>query len=477
MIIYKLFYAIHHWVEPFFLWYFTGINVFYSVLMIIGAFGIVSRKRELAADDLTPILNSDSMPEITLVVPMYNESENAIINTYNLLNLSYRYKQIIIVNDGSKDNTLNILQKSFQLIPIPKYFEDKIPTQKTLAVYQSKSHPEIIVVDKEHGGKFDTSNVGINAARTDYFIVIDADTFLDDAGFEALIRPMLTSPETIAIGASVRIVNGCTLDFHRIAVPRFPQNFLPALQGLEYLRSFLLRQGLSSINGIFVISGAFSIFPRDLVIRIGGFADTVSEDMEIVIRMHRFMRDNRLKYKIQYLPDPVAWTTGPASLKELGRQRASWHFGTLQSIWYHKKLFLNPLYGTFGLIAFPFIVLAEALEPVIECIAWLYVILSWFCGALNMPFFFIFMAVSFGYTFLYGIFCMLLEELSFRKYPSLRSLTVIAVSNVIENFGYRQMTIYWRLRGFGRFFKEFKRIRKESKRIQKLIKTARVSNH
>ncbi len=476
MILYKFFYAISHWVEPFFLWYFTGINAIYSLFMIIGAFGIISRKKELAAEDLTPLLNSDSMPEITFAVPMFNESENAITSTYNLLNLSYRYKRIIIVNDGSKDNTFNILQKSFQLIPIPKYYEDLLPTQKTRAVYQSKSHPEIFVIDKEHGGKFDAANAAVNAIRTPYFIVIDADTFLDDAGFEALIRPILTLPKTIAIGASVRIVNGCSLDFHRIAIPRFPQNFLPAIQGLEYLRSFLLRQGLSSINGIFVVSGAFSVFPRDLIVQVGGFCDSVSEDMEIIIRLHRVMRENRLSYKIQYLPDPVAWTMGPTSLKDLGRQRTSWHFGSLESIWHHKRLFFNPFYGVFGLISVPFVILTEAIEPIIECIAWIYVILSWSVGVLNTPFFFLFMLVSFGYTFLYGIFCLVLEELSFRKYPSIKSLIILLLSNLVENFGYRQISVFWRLRGFSRFFKEFKRVQKESRRIQGLVKTAKVKN-
>ncbi|MBF8263783.1 MAG: Glycosyl transferase [Parachlamydiales bacterium] len=459
---------IAHWTNPFFLWYFTSINVIYTVFMIIGAFGILSRRKELAAEDLTELLSSESMPEFTFVIPVYNESENVLNTIFNLLNLTYRYKKLVIINDGSIDKTFDILLKSLELIKIPQYFENRLPTQKIRAVYQSKLHPEIIVLDKDHGGKFDAQNAGVNALRSEYFISVDADTFIEDAGFEALIRPILTSPETIAVGAGVRIVNSCTIEYHRITTARFPQKFLPAFQEIEYLRSFMLRQGLSSINGVFVIAGAFGVFSRHLILQVGGYCNSVSEDMEIIIRLHHYMKKFRLPYKIEYLPDPVAWTIGPSTLKSLGKQRSSWHFGILESLWHHKRLFFNPFYGFFGLFIFPFAVICEAFEPVVECIAWIYVLITLSLGLLNVHFLLLLLMVSFGYTIIYAIFCLLLEELSFRRYPSMRNLLALLGSNLVENIGYRQITVYWRLRGFWRFFKEIGRIRKESKRLNKL---------
>lgn len=465
------------WIEPLFLWYFVSINAFYSLFLSLGAIAIFRRKKELAEEDFMPLLRSESMPDILFIVPMYNESTHAIPNLYNLLNLSYRHKQIIAVNDGSEDDTLPLLQKTFDLIPMPKYYSDALSTRPIRALYQSRSHPEIRVIDKEHGGKFDTLNAAINASKTTFFIALDADTFLDDAGFEALIRPMLTSPRTIAIGASVRLINGCTLHFQRITTAQFPQELLPAFQGLEYLRAFLLRQGLDCINGNFVISGAFAIFPRDLIIQIGGFCSSVAEDLEIIVRLHRIQREQGHAYKIQYLPDPVAWTTAPTSLSALGRQRTRWHRGLLEALWYHKRLFFNPRYGIFGLVSIPFGILAEAFEPFVELCAWLYVAITWFQGTLDVAFFVLLLLASFGYTFLYSLFALFLEECSFHKYPSLRSLCMLLLSNCLENFGYRQMTLFWRLRGWWHFMQRFASIRRDARQMQALIKIAKERNH
>lgn len=464
--------AISPYIELSFLWYFSGINLLYTSFLVVAAVKIFSRVKEIRQEDTTSILSSNSLPTILFVVPMYNESKNILPNLFNLLYLTYRYKQIIAVNDGSEDDTMAILHMSLDLVEIPKYYVDEIPTQKVKAVYRSRTHPEITVIDKEHGRKFDTVNAAINAAPTPFFVVLDADTFVDSKGFEALVRPILTSPQTIAVGASVRIINGCTIDFNRVSTASFPQEFLPAMQSLEYLRAFLLREGLDAINGNFIVAGAFSIFPRDLIVQAGGFGPSVGEDVEIIVRLHRLMRECRLPYRIQYLPDPVAWTVAPTELSHLGRQRSRWHLGLLESIWFHKKICFNPRYGTFGMFGFPFWLFGEALEPVIEMLAWSYVLITWMLGLLNVPFFLMVMAVSFGYTALYTIFCLSIEEFSFRKYPSLRSLVMLLFSNFLENIGYRQLTVYWRLRGYYWFFTKGDELRESSLFIQKLIDAA-----
>ncbi|PIS02237.1 MAG: glycosyl transferase [Chlamydiae bacterium CG10_big_fil_rev_8_21_14_0_10_42_34] len=460
------------WIDFGFLAYFSFINLFYTFFLLLGAFKIFKRIKEVKEEDTSAILSSNSLPSILFVMPMYNEAENIVSNIFNLLSISYRYKQIIAVNDGSTDNTYELLQKAFDLIEIPKYYVDELPTQKIKAVYRSKSYPEVIVIDKERGGKFDAINSAVNAAHNPFFVVLDADTFLDSKGFEALIRPILTTPQTIAVGATVRILNGCTIEFNRISTTAFPKDFLPAVQSLEYLRAFLLRQGFDAINGNFIVSGAFSIFPRDLIVQVGGFAPTVGEDVEIITRLHRIMRKSKTPYKIKYLPDPVAWTVAPGHIKGLSKQRINWHFGLLQTIWFHKTICFNPKYTGLGLFGFPFWLFGEALEPCIETLAWIYVFIAWGLGVLNVPFFLMFLAVSFGYTALYTFFSLAIEEFGFRKYPSLRNLIMLVTSNLLENIGYRQITVYWRLRSFCRFFAKFKETRKTSRYINDLVEQA-----
>jgi cellulose synthase/poly-beta-1,6-N-acetylglucosamine synthase-like glycosyltransferase len=459
-------------IETGFLWYFTSINLIYIVFLLLGSFKIFSRIKEIKEENPAWILSSNSLPEILFIIPMYNESQTIMANINNLLNLSYRYKKIIAVNDGSDDETFEILKKELQLIEIPKYYLDTLPTKEIRGVYQSPIYPMIYVIDKVRGRKFDAVNAAINAATTPFFVVLDADTFIDNSGFEALVRPILTTPNTIAVGATVRILNGCEFRFNRISTPSFPQAYLPGMQALEYLRAFLLRQGLDTINGVFIVSGAFSIFPRDLIIKAGGFAPSNGEDVEIIIRLHRIMLETKQLYRIRYLPDPIAWTTAPTKLKNLGRQRTRWHLGLLESLWYHKRMCLNPRYKTLGLAGFPFWLFGEAIEPIVEAAAFIYIIATFFLGLLNTSFLIMIIAVSFGFTALYTIFCLFIEELGFRKYPSLKSLLMLLWCNFIENLGYRQITLYWRLKSFIQLFQKRKVLKIDTEYVNHLVRKA-----
>jgi cellulose synthase/poly-beta-1,6-N-acetylglucosamine synthase-like glycosyltransferase len=453
-----------------FFWYFMSINIVYSVLLLLGAVSVYLRRKELSVENFTNLLHSNCLPEITCIVPMYNEEKNIRLCIQSILNLSYRYKQIIAVNDGSTDNTMEVLIKTYDLVSIPQFFKTTSPTQSIQGVYRSKTFPELIVIDKLHAGKYDTVNVGVNACENPYFIAIDADVFIDNAGFEALIRPILAYPESVAIGGTVRIKNGCTLDFNRIDTARISFKFLPLFQGLEYLRSFLQRQGWNYFGGNFVIAGAFSIFPTALISKIGGLSSSVAEDMEIVVRLHHVMKKEKKPYKIFYLPDPIAWTEGPSTLNSLGRQRTRWHLGLLETLWIHKGMCLNPRYGLYGCFNYPFWVWGEAIEPVAEGIGYVLIITAWILGFLNVPFAILLFLITLGFTFVYSLLCLLIEELSFKKYISFKTVMMMFFLGLVENCGYRQFTVYWRVRSFFRFFKNFRKIQKESKRIQKLMK-------
>lgn len=435
------------WIEMSLLIYFVSINLLYTLFLAVAGFGIVRRSKEIDEEDTSPILKSEFLPSIVFIVPSYNGERYVIQNISNILLLSYRYKKIILVNDGSTDQTMKKVIKDFELIEVPKYFKDEIPTLEIKKVYRSKIHPEIIVIDKLKGGKFDAVNAGINAASTPFFAILDVDTFVDSKQFESLVRPILTNPETIGVGASIRVMNGCTIDYNRVITAQFPRHFIPALQSLEYLRSFCLRDGLDAVNANFILAGAFSIFRRDIIIRAGGYGPSCAEDAEIVIRLHRLMREGKKKYKIQYFSDPVSFTEVPENLKSLGKQRVRWHLGILESLWIHKRVFMNPRYGSFGLFGYPFWVFSEAIEPLVEAFAWTYLIVFWMLGILQIDFFLFVFAATIGYTSLYTIFALFLEEFSYRKYPSFRSLWMLLIANLVENIGYRQLTIYWRIKG------------------------------
>jgi cellulose synthase/poly-beta-1,6-N-acetylglucosamine synthase-like glycosyltransferase len=456
-----------------FLWYFTAINVVYLLVLVLGSIKILRRKREIYFEDYTNILRSNTLPEISFIIPAFNEAKNILDNIKNLENLSYPYKQIIIVNDGSSDHTLDLLQKELSLYSVPKYYADAIPTEEIKNIYLSKKSKDFVIIDKINGGgKFDALNAGINASKNPYYIAIDADTIIDDKTFLFLIRPLLTDANLIAVGASVKIRNGCQIGYNQISTAKFPESILPVLQTLEYMRSFLERQGWDYAGGNFVLAGAFGIFRKEEIVKIGGYANTVAEDMEIIIRLHRVMKKNKTPYRIMYLPDPVAWTKAPDTLKSLKAQRTRWHKGLLDSLFFHKKMFFNPRYGIFGIFVFPFWIWGEAIEPVIEFLGIIYVIVGFLTGLVHIHFVMLFIIVTWGFTVLFTAHCILIEEFFFRRYPSIRSLFYLITVNAFENIGYRQMNVLWRLRGWLDFFKTYSSVKNTNKQVSRLIRAA-----
>lgn len=456
--------------DAIFLWYFTVINAVYLVLLVVGSVKVFRRKKEVYLEDFTHVLQSNFLPEISFIVPAFNEESHIVQNVRNLINLSYLYKQVIVINDGSKDNTLSLLKKELDLSPIPKFYDDRIHTATLKQVYISKTHPEFLVIDKENGGgKFDALNAGINAVQTPYYVAVDADTFIDDKAFLSLVRPLLTDPKLIAVGASVKISNGCSFGYQHISTSSFPKNVLPALQTLEYMRSFLERQGWDYIGGNFVLAGAFAIFKTETIVKVGGYANTVAEDMEIIIRLHRVMKETKTPYRIMYLPDPVAWTKAPETIKSLSRQRAKWQRGLLDCLWFHKKIFFRPAYGVFSYFVYPFWVWGEALEPIMESLGLIYIIIGLFSGKVFIYFIVFFLITTCGFTMLFTAICILIEEFSFNRYPRLRSLFFLFIYTFVENMGYRQLQILWRTLGSWNFFKNLRKIQMISMQVNKKV--------
>ncbi|MCC5894723.1 MAG: glycosyltransferase family 2 protein [Alkalibacterium sp.] len=434
----------------FVLYYVISINTFYALLFIVSirALYVDRKKKEYwSYDDMA---TSTYTPPLSIVVPCYNEAETVVDNVKALLSLAYNEFQLIIVNDGSKDSTLEELISEFNLKKIEMPYRKKINTKDVKGIYLSALFENIIIVDKENGGKADALNAGINISKYPIITSIDADSIIERDSLTKVIRPFVEDPEVVVSGGVIRPVNDCTVDKGFIESVRLSKNTLARYQTVEYLRAFLFgRLGLGNLNALLIVSGAFGVFKKSMVIEAGGYTeDTIGEDMELIVKIHRLMRESKRKYKIVFVPDPVCWTQVPEQLSVLKSQRKRWHSGLMDSLLNHKKMLFNPRYGTVGLIAMPYYFLVEMLGAVVEILGYFSFALSFWLGIINLEFFMLFLAIS----ILYGIFlsssAILLDEYNFSKYSDIKDYLLLIAYSIMENFGYRQLTTWWRFTAF-----------------------------
>lgn len=393
-------------------------------------------------------------PPISLIAPAYNESLNIVESTRSLLSIRYPHFEIIVVNDGSKDDTLQTLIENFDLRPSLRAYDNLTPHKPIRGVYQSRLYSNLVVVDKENGGKADALNVGINVSRSPMFCAVDADSMLEADALLHAVQPFLTNPtEVVAVGGTIRVANGCDIRGGRVTRVGLSNKLIPLLQTVEYTRAFLIaRVAMSELNVLTMISGAFGIFRRSAVLAAGGYdANTVGEDYELVVRLHRYHRENNIPYDIVSVAEPVCWTEVPDNFRILSRQRKRWQRGALETFFKHKKMIMNPRYGRIGTIGMPFSLLIDVIGPLVEVLGYVLVPLLWFSGMLNADFALAFVAL----TFFFGIFVsagsLILEEVSLMRIPRARDLLKMMGIILIENFGYRQLNNIWRAQGWWEF--------------------------
>ena len=461
-----------NYLGPLFIVYFGIINFCYAIFLFIGSLRIFYR-RYLIAKEISPNhINIDVLPQLTFVIPTYNEGIKILEKLDNTFALDFPSKEIIVVDDGSLDNTIEILKRNYHLIEIPKTYDDKITTQFVKAIYRSQKHPNLLIISKAHGEKFDALNAGLNASTSDYTITTDVDTFINEKDFSKLIRPLFSDIHAAAVGVSVGVKNGVFFRSHQEDSQKSPKSILTGLQAIEYLRAFFIRMGIDGVNAGFVISGCFAIYPTKLLLDISGFARTVAEDMEIIIRLQRILRKKKKPFKIFYIPDPIVWTEVPETHKKLGKQRANWQKGLMESFWFHKSLFLNPCYKMAGLAAYPFGLFFEILEPIVELLGFITIISGYFLGILNVNYFWLLISFSYGFTFFMSISCLFIEELSFDRFSKIKTTISLIFLSLLENMYFRQIELIWRLKGFIDFFLSLPSIMKENTQLKKAIKKA-----
>ena len=439
-----------------FLFFFVGLNTSYFILLALSLAEIFLRARRRIAADLDGSLRSYHTHPVSIIAPAFNERLTIEGSVRALLALRYPEFEVVVVNDGSTDRTVQVMIEAFDMYEVHPIYQAVIPTRPVVAIYKSHKEPKLTLIDKANGGKADALNCGINAARFPLFCSIDADTLITPDALLRLALPFVDDPaRTIATGGTVRVANGCTIRNGQVEAIGMPAKAVPAFQVVEYLRAFLFgRVGWNLLGGTLIISGAFGLFSRDAVLKVHGYRhDTVGEDMELVVRLHRQMREDQVPYRIVFVWDSTCYTEVPESLEQLGRQRDRWHRGLIDSIWRHRTMFFNPRYGVVGMVIFPFFAIFEMLGPIVELLGLVTVSVSYLLGIVDTSFMLLFLTVSLIFGVLLSVATLALEEISFSVYPNWRDLLRMAFFGVIENFGYRQLTLFWRLRGMVNYFR------------------------
>ncbi|MBG6109554.1 cellulose synthase/poly-beta-1,6-N-acetylglucosamine synthase-like glycosyltransferase [Flavobacterium sp. CG_9.10] len=395
------------------------------------------------------ILSSNISPSISIIAPAYNESLNIIENVRSLLSCHYANYDVIIINDGSKDDSLEKLIKAYNLIQVNFLINEQITTQPLRKGIYKSTNPafeKLIVVDKENGGKADALNMGLNISINKYVACIDVDCLLIEDALLKLIKPFLEAIDTkvIAAGGVIRIANSCVIKQGKLIEVNLPKKMLEKGQILEYFRAFLLgRMAWSRLNGLLVISGAFGLFDKRIAIAVGGYdINTVGEDMEIIVRMRRYMEEKKLKYKVAYIPDPLCWTEAPDNYKIFISQRNRWTRGTIETLRKHRKIGFNRKYSSMGTLSYPYWFLFERMAPIVEVLGIIYFGYLIFNHEVRWDYTIVFIALAYLFTVLFSIAAIISEELTYHQYKKKGTGFKLVVIAFLEPFVIHPFILY-----------------------------------
>jgi len=430
--------------------YFFLVNGLYLLLFFFSCAIIIQYRLILRFRGPSEILKARVTPPISILVPAYNEEKGIVSSVRALFELNYPQYEVIVINDGSKDNTLGVLEKAFSLRRTAHVYHREIPTATVKVVYRSRLYPNLWVLDKENGGKADALNAGMNFSQYPLFCAIDADSVLERDALVRVVRPYMDRfQEVVAVGGIVRVANGCRIKRGIVEEVGLAKGWLPNFQVVEYLRAFLSgRVAWGAWNALLVISGAFGVFKKEPVMGIGGYStETVGEDMELVVRLHRRLRKQKRGYRIHFIPDPVCWTEVPNQWRMLARQRNRWQRGLGQALYRNLSMFANPKYGSIGMVAMPYFFMVELLSPAVELFGYALFGIALYLGVVYWEAVATFLILAVWMGIFLSLLSVLLEEFTLHRYPRVRNLVKLLFCAILENFGYRQMTAFFRLKG------------------------------
>ncbi len=440
-------------VEWFILTYFLIVNSVYAFTLLSAAREMREHRRAVWGEDPYRLLSSEVSPTVSVLAPAYNEEVTVVASVRSLLNLHYSRLEVVVINDGSKDRTIEVLVQAFGLVPIEPTYDRRIETKALRGLYRCPEYPNLIVVDKENGGKADALNLGLQVASGELICAMDADTLVEADALTKMVRPFLSDTNVVCAGGTLRVLNASTVRSGRVVEARTPRQAVEGFQAVEYVRAFLFgRLGLNRLGGNLIISGAFGLFRRSSVIEADGYAhDSVGEDMELVVRLRRLGVERGGPSEAVFIPDPVAWTEVPSSMKVLYRQRDRWQRGLADVLWRHRGMAFRPRFRAMGAFVYPYYVCVELLSPIVEAAGILLSIVEVWEHLVNAPFAVLFFLAAYGYGALLSLFAMLLDEEIFGRYAGVKERALLLLWALLENVGYRQLLVVARLRGLTKF--------------------------
>lgn len=440
-------------IDIFLLSYFLILNSFYGLLLILTNPELIRRVQEINASKLYHLLPLDLLPPVSIIIPAHNEKEVILSSVASALQTQLAHFEVIVVDDGSTDQTLQLLIETYCLFPVPQVFIPALPTASIQSCYRSKEYPQLLVIQKENGGREDALNAGINASTAPFFIGIDADSLIESDAIHRLMQHLLTKKNICAMGGTLCVINGCKVENGKIQEIRLPSSFWGKMQVVEYLKSFFFgRVGWNRLGGSFLISGGFGLFNKQMVLEIGGFQKVLAGDVNLTLRLHEKMQEKKQPYIIDYMFDAIVWTDMPQTYSGLAKQRKRWHCSIIDECWRHKHMFFNWNYGVVGFLHIPYLLLGEGLGPLVEGLGYLYIVFCYFYGVLNLTFFWYFILIAWGVSTFLTIAALIMEEFFLKKYSKKGQIFKLVVFSILENFTYRPLTVWWRIEGFFRFF-------------------------
>lgn len=454
-----LFYLIMEILGIIFLFLSFSVIVIYLFIMTLSALEMRDHRRKNRFADYQDIITSPIAPSVSILAPAYNEGESIVQNVKSLLSLHYGKFEVIVINDGSKDETLAKLIDAFELEVTDFAYCEEIPTQLVRGIYKSRnrSYNRLVVIDKENGGKADALNTGINVSSKELLACIDVDCILSHESITRMVRPFMeeTNRQVIAVGGVIGIANNCDVQDGTVTKYRVPTTLLGRFQVIEYCRAFLMgRMAWTRINGLMLISGAFGFFKRNLVVEVGGyFPKTVGEDMELVVRMRRHMEERNIPHKVSFVPDPLCWTEVPESEEVLSRQRNRWIRGTIETLQLHRVIRLNPNYGIMGMLSYPYWNIFEKMAPVLELLGVIYTVTLIIIGDFSAFYFIALFVVLYLLSILVSSFSILYEQISYNNYKDKKDLNKLILTAFLEPMMVHPKIVYWGLKGHWDFIK------------------------